>query len=114
MRDWKRVEIQKRAPLSHGFLYYLAISATVFRDNRETTLLIINVFHCKGASKIKKKTRESVKNLNIPDSILTYPEIFHNSPEKTESSKSFSHFTMSWSGNKEYCSVYFRDEELNF
>lgn len=57
MRDWKRVEIQKRAPLSHGFLYYLAISATVFRDNRETTLLIINVFHCKGASKIKKKNK---------------------------------------------------------
>ena len=34
----------KKIPFGHGFFYYLAISAKVLREDRETTLLITNIF----------------------------------------------------------------------
>lgn len=34
----------KRAPVGHGVLCYLAISTKMLREDKETTLLIINVF----------------------------------------------------------------------
>lgn len=105
----------KRVPFSHGFPHSAAISTKVLREDRETILLNhYYFFTAKGPPREKtreSKTRGSQTGACTSQTLLTHPKIFHISLEKVQSSKSFSHFTLSGTGNKEYHSVYFKDEE---
>ena len=59
----------KKIPFSHGFFYYLAISATVLREDRETTLLITNIFSLqRGLQDRREKKKQNQKNLKNHES----------------------------------------------
>lgn len=59
----------KKIPFSHGFSYYLAISAKVLREDRETTLLITNIFSLqRGLQDRRKKKKQNQKNFKNHES----------------------------------------------
>ena len=52
----------KKIPFSHGFFYYLAISAKVLREDRETTLLITNIFSLQRDLQDRRKKKKAKQN----------------------------------------------------
>lgn len=53
----------KKIPFSHGFSYYLAISAKVLREDRETTLLITNIFSLQRGLQDRRKKKSKTKKI---------------------------------------------------
>lgn len=91
--DWKVVETQKEPLLVMIFLYSMAISTEVLREDRNHTTQSVLLFHCKGASKIKKKQKtkknegvknkkEAVRSLYLLDITNTSKDVFFTSPWK--------------------------------
>lgn len=104
--DWKVVETQK-SPFQSWFPPLCGHFYKGFKKRTEKLLLNHYYFStAKRPPRLKKKggrgqskTRGNQSGTCTSQKLLTHPKVFHISLEKTPSSKSFSHFTLSRTGN---------------